>query len=152
MKIHWLIVMVLGFVVAALSGPVQADSSVGAARVHAIDGSGVNGRVVLLDSGDPATGLVVSGTASGLDPLQAYVTLVYDRGALPGGPAACLPTGGLTGTQMFVGFWDVAEDGSGSLFVTKTGEAYAPIDDIGAASIRLASMSLQSCGRVHAQP
>ena len=131
---------------------VGADQGVGSARTHAIDGSGIRGRIVFLDSGDSAGGLVVSGRATGLDPAQGYVSLIYDRGAVPGGPEACLPTGGLTGTQMFVGFWSVDEDGTGSLFVTKTGDAYAPIDDVGAVSIRLATMALQACGRVQGRP
>ena len=132
---------------------VRADQGVGSARAHTIDGSGIQGRIVFLDSGDAAGGLVVSGRATGLDPAQGYVTLVYDRGAVPGGPSACLPSGAvLTGTQMFVGFWSVDEDGNGTLFVTKTGESYAPMSDIGATSIRLADMTLQACGRVRGQP
>ncbi len=130
----------------------RADQGIGSARAHAIDGSGVRGRIVLLDSGDSAGGLVVSGRATGLDPAQGYVSLIYDRCAVPGGPKACLPTGGLTGTQMFVGFWSVDENGTGSLFVTKTGDTYAPIDDVGAVSIRLATMALQACGRVQGRP
>ncbi len=131
---------------------VRADQGVGSAHAHAIDGSGIQGRIAFLDSGDAASGLVVSGRATGLDPAQGYVSLVYDRGAVPGGPNACLPTGGLTGAQMFVGFWKVDEDGIGSLFVTKNGDAYVPIDDVGAVSIRLATMALQACGRVQGRP
>lgn len=137
---------------ATLPPAAAAEPSLGSALVHSIDGSGIRGRISFLDSGDAASGLVVAGSASGLDPSQGYVTLVYDRGALPGGPDACLPTGGLDGTRMFVGFWNVSGDGSGSLFVVKSGDSYAALEEIGAVSIRAADFSLQACGQAHAQP
>ncbi len=132
--------------------PVHAGQALGSARQHPIDGSGTQGRIVFLDSGTSESGLVVSGTATGLDPAQAYVTLVYDRGATPGGPAACLPTRGLNGAQMFVGFWSVDPSGHGSLFVQKSGDGYASLNELGAVSIRAGDMSLQACGRVRSQP
>src|SRR5215216_2222249 len=88
------------------------DPSTGAATLHQVDRSGITARIVFLDTGDPSTGLVVSGTAKGLDPEDTYITLVYDDGSVPGGPRACEPPPGndQTMAQMFVGTWTVAAD------------------------------------------
>ena len=144
---------VLGLLAAiAVAGPTQAEQALGSAEAHSIDGSGIKGDILFLDGGDPQSGLVVSGSATGLDPGQVYLTLVYDMGAVPGGSAACVPSGPfLDGTQMFVGFWTVEEDGSGTLFVQKTGDAYAALRQVGAVSIRQGNLALQACGRVHEQ-
>ena len=110
-------IYMLGLVSVIMSSPAAtAEEGTGAARLHAIDHSGVQARIVFLDTGNPQNGLVVSGIASGLDPTQMYFTLVYDTGSKPGGPAACVPTGNppLTGAQMAVGFWTVADDGTGN--------------------------------------
>ena len=93
---------------------------------------------------------------TGLDPEATYVSLVYDSGAVPSGPLACEPGNfQLDGTQMFVGFWKVEADGTGTLFGVKTGDSYAALDSVGAMSIRVvqgpppAGFVLQACGRVH---
>jgi hypothetical protein len=131
------------------------EPAIGSARLNEIDDSNIRARVAFLDTGGPAGGLVVSAVATGLDPTQTYFSLVYDTGSLPSGPGACLPTGpALTAEQMEVGFWKVARNGVGTLFVVKRGDDYAPLDAIGAMSIRIvlgpppAGFVLQACGRV----
>src|ERR1044071_9743730 len=83
--------------------------STGAARLHQVDRSRITARIKFLDTGDPSTGLIVSGTATGLDPEDTYISLVYDRGSVPGGPLACEPPpdNDQTDAQMFVGTWVV---------------------------------------------
>ena len=136
---------------AAAAGDWTASQRVtGGANLHQIDGSGINARIRFVDNGDPTAGLEVSGTATGLDPTQAYLSLVYDRGAKPSGPSACVPSspGALSQSQMFVGFWQVNSDGTGTLQVTKSGDSYVALDAIGAMSVRLAATRvLQACGK-----
>ena len=131
------------------------ELAIGSARLNEIDDSGIRAHVAFLDTGSAAGGLVVSAVATGLDPTQTYFSLVYDTGSLPSGPGACLPTGpALTADQMEVGFWKVARNGIGTLFVVKRGDDYVPLDEIGAMSIRIvlgpppAGFVLQACGRV----
>ncbi len=133
-----------------------ADQAIGKSHLQQIEQSGVRARILFLDSGSADTGLVVSGEATGLDPQASYFSLVYDRGARPRGPGACLPGGDppLTGDQMGVGFWQVGPDGTGTLFAIKTGSAYVPLDDVGAVSVRIVlgpppeGFVLEACGRV----
>jgi hypothetical protein len=156
MKRLVLFVAVTALVVFTWAGA-RAEPALGAARLHQVDQSGVKARILFLDSGSPDTGLVVAGTATGLDPTQAFFTLVYDAGALPAGPRACEPSpaNNLTVDQMGVDFWTVNPDGTGNLFRIKTDSAYAPLSDIGAVSIRHVvgpppeGFILQACGRVH---
>jgi hypothetical protein len=132
--------------------------STGAARLHQIHKSGITARIVFLDTGDPSTGLIVSGTATGLDPEDIYITLVYDDGSVPGGPRACEPPpdNDQTDAQMFVGTWTVAPDGTGTLNATKTGASYVPLDDISTVSVRevvgVGLPELEACGEVHRNP
>lgn len=136
------------------SASVAADLGIGSARLHPIDQSGIRARVAFLDTGSPVGGLIVSAIATGLDPAQTYFSLVYDTGSAPSGPGACAPSGLLTPAQMSVGFWNVASDGTGTLFAAKQGDGYVPLDEIGAMSIRIvlgpppAGFVLQACGRV----
>ena len=134
-----------GFV---FSTPILADQAIGAARVDSIDGSGVTAQIFFLDSGSPENGLVVVGSATGLDPTQGFVTLIYDTGSVPTGPAACVPTGLLNGSQMFVGPWLIDEDGNGTLFAEKTEGSYVALGEIGTTSVRNVNFSLQACGAV----
>jgi hypothetical protein len=136
-----------------------AEPATGAARLHPIDRSGVRARIVFLDTGSPDQGLVVSGQAAGLDPAQTYVSLIYDTGAVPGGPRACEPTGPtLSPAQMIVGTWQVAADGTGTLFAVKTAAGYAALESFDAVSVRIvvgpppAGFVLQACGQVHRNP
>ena len=136
------------------------NPSTGSARLHQINHSGITARIVFLDTGDPSTGLIVSGTAEGLIPGMTYITLVYDTGSVPGGPRACEPPpdNDQTDAQMFVGVWSVAPDGTGRLNATKTGASYVPLDDIATTSVRKvvgpgpAGALLQACGEVHRNP
>ncbi len=128
----------------------------GAAQQHSIDESGIQGTILLLDTGNDTDGLILSGRATGLIPSATYVTLVYDAASVPAGPVACLPGDfSLTSTQMFVGMWQVEADGTGTLFAQKTGDSYAALELIGAISIRDVQgpmpqgAILVACGRVH---
>jgi hypothetical protein len=139
----------------AWSTATATELAVGSARLNEIDDSGIRARVVFLDTGSAAGGLIVSAVATGLDPTQTYFSLVYDTGSAPSGPGACLPSGpALTADQMEVGFWKVARNGVGTLFVIKRGDDYVPLDEIGAMSIRIvlgpppAGFVLQACGRI----
>ena len=127
------------------------NGDAGGANLHQIGKSGIKARIRIVDHGDPAAGLEVTGTATGLDPGQAYFSLFYDSGAKPSGPSACAPNvpGALTQPQMFISFWQVDGNGNGTLQVTKTGPSYAALGALGAMSIRLgATGALQACGKV----
>ncbi len=120
---------------------VGADLSTGQARLHPIARSGVHAQVVFVDDG---TTLVVSGTATGLDPDESYLTLIYDNGSVPGGPSACGasifdPTDPdfILGT-MVIGSWAVDAEGRGSLAAINTnfGADYVPLDRFRSTSVR----------------
>ncbi|MGH7800963.1 MAG: hypothetical protein ACREOW_10105 [Thermodesulfobacteriota bacterium] len=153
-----LLILLTSFMVLMFASTVAVlsnDQATGSARLHQIDQSGIDARIVFLDTG---TQLIVSGEATGLDPNQAYISLVYDRDALPGGPSACVPStipSPITGAQMFVGSWIVDQDGTGTLFTVKTGDSYAAISEIGAVSVRVVDPvsppDLEACGRVHSK-
>jgi hypothetical protein len=152
---------VLGAVLGAVtwSATAAAELEVGSSRLGPIGGSGIRARAAFLDTGHPATGLIVSAVATGLDPSQTYFSLVYDTGSAITGPLACLPTGpSLTADQMNVGFWKVSPRGEGTLFAVKQGDSYVPLDEIGAISIRIVlgpppeGFVLQACGGVRSIP
>ena len=50
----------------------------GMANLEPIDRSGIRARIEFEDDG---TTLTVTGTATGLDPAESYVTLIYDNGS-----------------------------------------------------------------------
>ncbi len=115
----------------------------------------IDAQLFFLDTDDPSTGLIVAGEGKGFNPNNTYVSLIYDPGAVAGGPTACQPTSGiLNPTQMLVGFWSVASDGSGTLFAIKVGDSFASLSDVGTVSIREvqgpppAGFVLQACGEV----
>ncbi len=148
-----LLTIVITVMVTSTVTVLSNDQAAGSARLHQIDQSGIEARIVFLDTG---TQLIVSGEASGLDPDQAYFSLIYDQDALPGGPSACVPSSNpspLTGAQMFVGNWIVEPDGTATLSAVKIGSSFAPLSDIGAMSVRVVDpvppADLQACGRVH---
>ena len=146
---------------------VPSDSQ-GQATLPAINGSGISARIEFVDDG--AT-LTVTGTASGLDPAESYVTLIYDNGSVPGGPNACQPTvfdpndpDFLLGT-MLIGFWEIDPDGNGTLSATNTnfGADYVPLDRFRSTSVRRIVgpppapgapplTELVACGHVATQP
>ena len=118
---------------------VAATAGRGGVSLHQIDGSGVKGTVSLRDT---AAGIVVSGTARGLDPALNYRSLFYDKKAKPSGPDACLPTG--AGPTTLIGFWIVAADGTGALDIVVPGFKIA---DFGTMSIRTGP-TLAACGKL----
>ena len=154
-KLFILLIVTFGTLAASLSSVgALSEPSTGSARQHQINRSGIQGRILFLDTGDPATGLVISGTATGLNPNAAYISLRYDTGSVPGGPVACEPSDStLTEAQMFVGSWTVAADGTGTLFAIKTGTTYTALNDVGSISIRrVPGGTLQACGQIHRNP
>jgi hypothetical protein len=146
---------IMGFASMVLSSLAVSAQGTGSAQLAEIDSSGIQARVVFLDSGSRQNGLVVSGVATGLDPNQFYISLLYDTGSTAEGPAACLPTGpGITPGQMIVGLWRVAANGTGTLFAIKNGDSYVPLRNVGTMSIRVVlgpapqGAVLEACGRV----
>jgi len=78
----------------ALSLAAQAPPSgqaTGSARQTPMNGSGIQAKILFLDTGSDVNGLVISGRATGLDPTQTYFSLLYNVGSIPGGPVACTP-------------------------------------------------------------
>ncbi len=128
-----LIIALAAAVVVAL--PVDAAHSptvTAQATQHPVNQSGVNGRI---DFTAVADGLLVTGTATGLQPSNGrYVSLVYDLGSVPGGPAVCEPTVPMDG--MFVGFWAVDALGNGILIQVVPPAAIAALSAIDNISIR----------------
>ncbi len=140
----------------------------GSAVLTPIDRSGVLARIEFLDDG--AT-LTVTGSATGLDPSETYLTLIYDNGSLPGGPDACMPTvfdfmdpDFLLGT-MLVGSWVVDAEGRGTLSAVNTnfGADYVPLTRFRSTSVRRVTgpppmpggppaTELVACGHVATQP
>lgn len=117
------------------AGPAAAShSEVGTAQAlqHPVNQSGVMGSIDFVDTG---AGLLVTGTATGLEPsVGRYVSLVYDLGSVPGGPTVCEPTVELEG--MFVGIWIVDAGGNGTLVQVVPPFAIAPLAEIDSISIR----------------
>lgn len=145
-------VMIATSSVGALSSP-----STGSARLHPYDDSGVKARMNFLDTHDDNTGLLVTGTATGLDPEKHYVSLISDNGSVPGGPQACEPTNhSLDEEQMFAGPWQVNGDGTGTLFFVMSEGAYVPLSDFDTVSIREVTVPgrpdlfpLIACGQIN---
>jgi hypothetical protein len=141
-------------------GPPPTFQTMGHGHLFQVDQSGIKGEVSFLDTGTADHGLIISGRATGLDPTQSYFSRIYDKGSVPGGPAACEPANPhhLTGAQMAVGFWEVEPDGTGTLFVSKPGASYASMSEIGALSIRMVvgpppgRYELEACAEVVAIP
>lgn len=137
-------VMITSASVGALSDPTR-----GSARLHPYNQSGIKGRINFVDTG---TTLVVNGTATGLDPDNFYISLLYDVGSVPGGPLACEPSedNTLTEDQMFAGIWSVAPDGTGTLNFTKSGPLYVPLSEVDTVSIRGEAEGFErvACGEI----
>ena len=143
-KISILVALCASVALTVAMGSVASAESTGFVNQHQIDQSGVKGNLVFLDTED--TGMLVTGVATGLDPGLPYVTLLYDRESVPSGPSACVPS---SASPMFVGFWAVNADGSGTL----DGRIDRALSDVGTASIRIFTGEppglLVACGRVH---
>ena len=112
---------------------------------HADSWTGVTGEIEFEDDGST---LEISGAATGLTPGIPYASLIYDVASEPAGPFACEPgifdplDPNFIIPTMFVGFWDVDEDGNGELSATNivdddTGDrVYVPLDKIATISVR----------------
>jgi hypothetical protein len=116
----------------------QASFTTGHATQHSVNGSGAQGRIDFLQT---QSGVAVTGTSTGLHPsFGRYVTLVCDRGSVPGGPTACEPTMPMAG--MFVGIWSVDANGNGTLI--QVAHDVAPL---GGPVPGLAPQGFQGCKR-----
>ncbi|HEV2034559.1 MAG TPA: hypothetical protein VGU71_10240 [Candidatus Dormibacteraeota bacterium] len=157
------LVLSVAIAVAALlasQGAAMAETTTGAANLHQFHGSGVSGTMSYMDTGNAASGLMVDGTAQGLTPGQAYLSLFYDNGSKVAGQDPCSPSArdNISFPQMFIGPWKVNPDGTGSLHVVKTGASYVPLDMVHTQSIRHvihfppmseADAPVVACGEVH---
>jgi hypothetical protein len=124
-------VMIATSAVGALSSP-----STGSARLHPYDQSGIKARIDFVDTHNELTGLLITGTATGLDPDKIYVSLIYDNAAVPGGPRACQPGNDtLDEEQMGLGRWIVNPDGTGTLVSVNAEGAYVPLSEFDTVSI-----------------
>ena len=144
-------------VVAGASLVFGGDVLVGRTRVFKdAQKNEIKAVVTLFDTGDPSTGLVVSGRGSGFDPTQIYLSLIYDVDSVDSGDKACVPTGSsLKPEQHFIGFWEVDVDGSARLNAIKMGESHASLRNIGTLSIRqnvFGVNELLKCARVSLLP
>ena len=94
---------------------------------------------------DDGAELKISGKAKGLASNREYVSLIYGPGSLTKGLRSCRPNSPNTlGPIMFVGVWDVSDDGTGTLEVTDitsnadgSTDHYVALRDIGTISVRL---------------
>ncbi len=115
--------------------------STGTAQLHPIDDSRVLATIHFADDG---VNLLVTGVATGLDPGETYLTLIYDNGSVAGGPRACAPTIFDPGNPdfllatMLVGFWEVDDDGVGTLTAinTNNGADFVPLEKFRNTSVR----------------
>jgi hypothetical protein len=112
--------------------------------------SGIHGRFFVYDNGST---LKLRGTATGLNPENVYVSLIYDIASPDEGPEACEP--GIFDPSdpnfilytMFFGVWTVDAAGNGTLDAVnivddETGErVYVPTSKIGTISIRDTSIN-----------
>lgn len=128
----------------------------GDANLHPIDQSGIAAQMEYVDNQATKT-LTVTGTATGLNPTKRYASLFYDLGSKPSGPVVCEPSArdNLTFAQMFIGFWRVNSDGTGTLHAVKTGPSYVSLDAVHTQSIRQIisfnplNVPVRACGEVH---
>jgi hypothetical protein len=141
--------------VATSSVGAQADPSTGKAQLHPINQSGVKARISFLDTGNDVTGLVINGTASGLDPDKVYFSVFYRNSAAAGGPRACVLDRGFDDELDFAGQWVVNADGTGTLFRTNVTSAYAPLSTFLTVSVLCApvlgrpeTFELVACGKI----
>ncbi|MDX2033911.1 MAG: hypothetical protein SF339_24775 [Blastocatellia bacterium] len=129
----------------------------GVADLNPINRSGIRALVQVQKIGQTET---ISGFATGLDPYKAYISLFYDAGAPGSGPCACIPSNPppaalqatcktsnappINFSQMVIGYWlPLIGSSTRTLHVLKAGAAdapvptaFAPIENIGAISIR----------------
>ncbi len=147
--------LLLGLMVAVAT--VKAQGGVTArANQHPVNQSGIMGKITFTQTG---SGLVVTGTATGLAPstVGRYITLVYDVGSVPGGPEVCEPTAPMPG--MFVGAWASDAAGDGLLIQLAAPGAIAPLGTFDSVSIRDTTINggfgvqaVVACGQVAVNP
>ena len=143
-------VMIATSTVGALSSP-----STGSATLHPYDRSGVRAKMDFLDTQDENTGLIITGTATGLDPTKIYFSSLHD--SVPGGPHACeIPESGFDEERNFTIRWQVNADGTGTLFAIQNEGAYLPLSDFDTVGIRELMVAgrpdlapLVACGQVN---
>lgn len=151
-----LVALVGMMMVATSSTGAKADPTTGKANLHPINQSGVKAKISLLDTGNDVTGLIISGTATGLDPNEVYFSLLYDNPRVPGEAHSCNLAGNLLDfEEEFAGRWSVAPDGTGTLFLTKFSSSYVPLSRLDAISILRQegdrppeSFELVACGKI----
>lgn len=157
-KLFVLLVLSIGAVmIATASAGALSSPSTGSARLHPYDRSGVKARISFLDTHDVHAGLLVTGTATGLDPEKFYISLIHENGSLPGGPRACeAAEEQLDEEEMSVGRWQVNEDGTGTLVSIKSQGSYVPLSDFDTISIRELTIPgrpdlapLLACGQIN---
>src|SRR5262249_25371404 len=123
------------------------------ATQHPANQSGVMGRINFTDTG---TAIVVTGTATGLAPstLGRYVTLVYDRGSVPGGPNICEPTAPMP--HMFIGFWTSDAAGNGILHQVGQPPPFRTFDTVSIRDTKINNgfgpQAVVACGEVAVNP
>jgi hypothetical protein len=143
----FVVVAVVALTAVALAA--GATKARGDARLHQYNQSGIQGRITFFDDGSTLT---AHGTATGMNPSDFYISLLYDNRSVPGGPLACEPSASNTVTeeQMFVGVWVVDANGNGTLSSEKTGASYVPLSQFRTVSIRAESLDFDrvACGQV----
>jgi len=145
-------VMILTSSVGALSSP-----STGSARLHPYDRSGVKARMDFLDTHNDNTGLIILGTATGLDPTKFYFSSLHFNNSVPGGPRACeIAELGFDEERMFTVRWQVNADGTGTLFTIHNQGAYFALSEFDTVGIRELTVlgrpdlaPLIACGQVN---
>ena len=135
--------------VGALSSP-----STGSARLHPYDRSGIKARMDFLDTHDENTGLIITGTATGLDPTKIYFSSLHD--SVPGGPRACEIPEISDEERIFTPRWQVNADGTGTFFTIQSQGAYLALSDFDTVGIRELTVAgrpdlapLVACGQVN---
>jgi hypothetical protein len=133
--------------------------STGRAQLAPFDESGIQGVINFTDDG---TTLTTNGTATGMDPDDVYISLIYDNKSRPGGPLACEPMIFDSGDPdfilptMFIGEWSVDPAGNGTLTAINTngGADYVSLDKIKTISIRALSIGFErvACGNEATHP
>ena len=119
-----------------------AGVATGKATAPQYNKSGIDAEFSFTDDGGTLT---TTGTATGMNPADFYVSLIYDNRSVPGGPNACEPAifdasdPDFILPTMFIGVWIVDADGNGTLNAVNTegGVSYVPLSKIGTISVRL---------------
>ena len=146
--------------VAIASSGLEGEAELEDPGNNASSPTGVEAEIEFEDDGST---LRISGEAEGLTPGVLYASLIYDVNSSAEGPDACEPAIFDPGdpnnilATMFIGFWQVDEDGEGELEATNTngGADYVPLTKIGTISIRDLTVSggagpaaVVACGEV----